>query len=206
LLAAAAELFAREGFHATSADAVAEAADRTSGAVYAHFGGKAGLLLELLEQMKAATAQAMGADLERAATVEERVGVLWREFADPPSERGDAWVMLEHELWLYAARNPEAAERLAARYDAERSPLAEELTTWTPLGEPPVRPARESAVLVLALLLGLEMQRRIDPDAVPDDLAVDGITRLVGLRAATTERQTASRAAGTSSKEHTEWT
>jgi len=49
LLAAAAELFADHGVDAVSVDAVAEAAGRTSGAVYAHFGSKQGLLLALLD-------------------------------------------------------------------------------------------------------------------------------------------------------------
>ncbi|MGH9206548.1 MAG: helix-turn-helix domain-containing protein, partial [Acidimicrobiales bacterium] len=40
LLAAAADLFAGQGIEAVSVDAVAEAAGRTSGAVYAHFGSK----------------------------------------------------------------------------------------------------------------------------------------------------------------------
>ncbi len=49
LLDAAAELFATRGVDGASIDAVAEAAGRTSGAVYDHFGGKEGLLFALLE-------------------------------------------------------------------------------------------------------------------------------------------------------------
>ena len=49
LLDAAADLFARKGFHAVSAEAVADAAGRTTGALYDHFGGKEGLLLALVE-------------------------------------------------------------------------------------------------------------------------------------------------------------
>ena len=51
LLDAAALLFAERGIEAVSIDTVAEAADRTSGAVYAHFGGKDGLLNALLENL-----------------------------------------------------------------------------------------------------------------------------------------------------------
>ena len=36
LIAAAADLFARKGFHAVSAETVADAADRTTGALYSH--------------------------------------------------------------------------------------------------------------------------------------------------------------------------
>ena len=64
LLAAAADLFARKGFHATSAEAVAAAADRTTGALYDHFGGKEGLLVGLLEQWIEQTVVDMAANLE----------------------------------------------------------------------------------------------------------------------------------------------
>jgi hypothetical protein len=36
------------------------------------------------------------------------------------------------------------------------------------------------AALVLALLLGLAMQRRLDPASVPDDLAAAGLGTLLG--------------------------
>jgi hypothetical protein len=35
--------------------------------------------------------------------------------------------------------------------------------------------------LALALLYGLEMQRRVDPAAVPDDLVVRGLRALLAL-------------------------
>src|SRR5690348_8438106 len=47
LLDAAAELFVERGVEGASIDAIAERADRTSGAVYAHFGGKDGVLFAL---------------------------------------------------------------------------------------------------------------------------------------------------------------
>ncbi len=177
LIDAAADQFARSGFHAVSADVVADAADRTSGSLYAHFGGKEGLLLALLDDMKDATAAAIRADLEQASTVDERIAALWRHFADPPAGR-EPWVLLEHELWLYAARNPAEADRLAERYAAQRELLAQEVAGWTD-GDATSPQGRARAVLVLALLLGLEMQRRIDPDAVPDDLAVASISGLL---------------------------
>ena len=52
LVAAAAECFAERGVDAVSVDAVADAAGRTSGAVYAHFGSKQGLVLAVLDQWR----------------------------------------------------------------------------------------------------------------------------------------------------------
>src|ERR1044072_7332487 len=65
LLRSAAALFADRGVDAVSVDAVAEDADRTSGAVYAHFGSKQGLVTALLDAWKdeaaaAGTAESAG--------------------------------------------------------------------------------------------------------------------------------------------------
>jgi hypothetical protein len=42
--------------------------------------------------------------------------------------------------------------------------------------------------LLIALLLGLEMQRRVDPDAIPDATAVIGLRAVTGLRHIDPER------------------
>jgi AcrR family transcriptional regulator len=50
LLAAAATVFARNGYHATSVDMVAEAAGYTKGAVYSNFASKEELFLALIDE------------------------------------------------------------------------------------------------------------------------------------------------------------
>src|SRR5215218_5642130 len=57
ILAAAAGVFARSGFHGTSIDAVAEAAGFSRGAVYYNFADKEELFLELLDRRCAERAQ-----------------------------------------------------------------------------------------------------------------------------------------------------
>lgn len=181
LLGAAADLFAREGFHATSTDAVADAADRTSGAVYAHFGGKEGLLLALLDAWENRTAAEMGDRLAEASTPAERLDAMWTTFARPGAEGGDVGMLLEHELWLYAARNPVAGDELAQRYAQGRRAIAASVDEWAGDHDRDLpMPADALAVVVMALLMGLEMQHRVDPDAVPDTLATDALHRLTG--------------------------
>src|ERR1700738_3884681 len=102
LLEAAAQLFAARGIEGVSIDAVAEAADRTSGAVYAHFGGKEGVLAALLDTLTNETAALITAEQAAAADTDSKLGALWRTIADPPSD--NKWMLLEHELWLYACR------------------------------------------------------------------------------------------------------
>lgn len=188
LLEAAADLFARRGFHGVSTDAVADAADRTSGALYAHFGAKENLLLALVNAWENEAALEIVAALEERSDLAGRLEALWTHFvgaADAPhpdaSSRGDLWMLLEHELWLYAARNPEVSADLAGRYGEGRAAMGTAFEAWAAEegGALPVV-ADEMAVLVMGLLLGLEMQHRIDPHSVPDDLAVRGLRLLFG--------------------------
>lgn len=182
LLDAAAERFAAEGVEGVSVDAVAETADRTSGALYAHFGSKAGLLEALLDEWTEATATVAAAEIEVADDLDGALAAIWRAVVDPPAAGAASWVLLEHELWLYAARNPEVLDRLAVRYDGIRAQMVETAAAWAeePGAEPPVAPSHVP-VLMIALLLGLEMQHRVDPGSVPDHVAVEGLRALIGL-------------------------
>jgi AcrR family transcriptional regulator len=182
LLAAASDLFARRGFHAVSTEAVADAADRTTGAVYSHFGGKEGLLLALAEAGETMAAVQVGAALDAADDLEGRLAALWTAFVASSDEGAPAWMLLEHELWLYAARNRDAAPGLAHRYEGVRNVMAGAFKEWADeSGTTMTAPPRRTAALVLAVLLGLEMQRRVDPEAIPDDLAIEALRVLFGL-------------------------
>jgi len=197
LLDAAALLFAERGIEAVSIDTIAEAADRTSGAVYAHFGGKDGLLSALLENLVNESAAVMGAELTVAATEEapsdENLAALWRTFASPPPGPSAGWMLLEHELWLYASRNDAARANFAERFAEARRLVVDSTGSWQDegLADPPGTPDQVAPLLV-ALLVGLEMQHRVDPDAISDEAAV------LGLRAITGLRSTASTSPGTS--------
>jgi len=184
LLSAARDLIAERGVAGASVDALAEAADRTSGALYSQFGGKDGLLLALLDAWKDATATVIAAEFESAHDEAERLASLWRNFADPPAEGGGAWVLLEHELWLYACRNPGVASPVAARYRDARRRLAEALP---PRVDGPDLPDTGLAALLIGLVIGLEMQRRLDPTAVPDELALAGLRALLETAPASAE-------------------
>jgi AcrR family transcriptional regulator len=166
LLEAAAELFAERGIEASSIDAIAEAADRTSGAVYDHFGGKEGLLFAVLERWLDDVAVVIDAEVATATTLDEVLAALWRNVASPPAGR-ERWIALEHELWSWAARHPEARDHLARRYRAAWSAMEGAASQWE--GAAPVP---GSGAAVVGVLLGLAMMRRVDPAAVDDAVAV----------------------------------
>ena len=193
LLDAAAALFAERGIEAVSIDAIAEAADRTSGAVYAHFGNKDGLLQALVAGLVNETATVMDAELSMAVEGDDQLAALWQTFANPPPGPGRGWMLLEHELWLYASRHPESRSYLAARYAEARRMTTASLDEWQADGQAELPGSAEQvAPLLVALLIGLEMQHRLDPDAVPDDAAVIGLRALTGL-GQTPNRTTATR-------------
>jgi AcrR family transcriptional regulator len=168
LLDAAAELFATRGVDGASIDAIAEAADRTSGAVYDHFGGKEGLLFALLEGWVDDVSAVIVAELATATTVDEQMGALWRNVSRPVAGDGN-WIALEHELWTYAARNEAAREHLARRYQA----------AWEGIDTAWADERRSVGPAVIGLLLGLEMMHRIDPDAVTDEMAIAALRGVV---------------------------
>lgn len=182
LLTAAAELFAAQGVDAVSLEAIADRAGRTTGAVYAHFGGKPGLLSALVDSWTGDAAAVIAAELEVSDTVTSRLDALWRNLVGPPGEEAWRWVLLEHELWLAAARRPEIRDGLAARYATLRRQLAPVVAEWAD-DDAAGAPIEQRATLVIALLLGLEMQHRLDPAAVTDDVAIAGLRALLATAA-----------------------
>lgn len=180
LLDAAADLFAHKGFHATSAEAVAAAAGRTTGALYDHFGGKGGLLVALLQQWVDQTIIDLTASLEGEEHLDGRLATMWSGVVRPDRDAGDAWLLLEFELWLHAARDPELGEVGAERFQMMREALAGGLDEWADeFGFTLPAPSEELALHVIALILGAAFQHRLDPAAVPSDLVVSGLRRLI---------------------------
>ncbi|MEY2424103.1 MAG: hypothetical protein QOI95_4170 [Acidimicrobiaceae bacterium] len=180
LVAAAADLFARKGFHAVSAEAVADAADRTTGALYNHFGGKDGLLLALVEQWLSESAARILAGVEESPDLDGRLRALWSDSVAAQQADSELWLLLEFELWLHGARNAEFADRLSARYRDRRRNLARPLQAWAKdegLGK--LRHPERTAGLVIALLLGSAMQQRLDPDAFSSTDVVAGLRSIL---------------------------
>ncbi|HEY7917390.1 MAG TPA: TetR/AcrR family transcriptional regulator [Acidimicrobiales bacterium] len=180
LLTAAADLFAEQGIDAVSVDAVAEAAGRTSGAVYAHFGSKQGLLLALLDSWKDSVLTVLLAEVAVTQSPQGQLGAVWDNVArGDESERRS---ILEQELWLRAARDGEVADVIRSRNREARRFSARLLDGWAAaFGVEPAAESEELAVLVKGLLIGLAMQRRLEPGTVSDDLAVRGLCALLGL-------------------------
>jgi AcrR family transcriptional regulator len=176
LLEAASQLFAERGVHDSTVDAIAMRAGRTSGALYDHFGGKEGVLFALLEGWVEDVAVLIAAELVHTENLPERMATLWRNISDP-AVGNDRWIALEHELWSYAVRNPTAADRLVARYRVAWDGLQELVDDSDAASRPPIDPG--VGPTLLGLVLGLEMMRRVDPEAINDTIAVAALCAVV---------------------------
>lgn len=189
LLAASADLFAEHGIDGVSVDAVAAAAGRTSGAVYAHFGSKQGLLLALLDWWQQSFLAVLFAEVAVTDEPIAQLGAVWGNIGKGADERVRRWMLLEHELWLRAARDPDVAAALRARNRVTQPRSERELAWWAnDVGSNPVAAPDQLAILVKALLHGLAMQQWVDPGSVRDQTAVAGLAALLGLAAENTDQ------------------
>ncbi len=159
LMASAENLFAAKGCGETSLDGIAEAAGYTRGAFYANFESKEDILLS-------ATEQVFREHMERIEELDpEQEAKAW--FAVFP--RFGTWFVLAIESWLLTQRSSEARTRLRDLFRRLRGRLGRFLQRSAQLrGKPlPLSPEELSAAMI-ALRIGLMMQRRLEPRGFPE--------------------------------------
>lgn len=169
LIAAAAELFARRGFHAASLEDIAATAGFTKGAIYSNFGSKEDLLLAVVEQRGDQMLSAMWeAHQENGAVHTHEPGdtaAMWSRIV----ATDELTQLLRLELRLYALREPRVRERFA---DLQRRQLQKAtdflLREAEANGYEPRMPLQHLAGLMIALTEGLLMEAAVDPDNKAD--------------------------------------
>src|SRR3954453_14044635 len=115
LLAVALEVFAREGFHGTSMNEVAEAAGVTKPVLYQHFRSKRELFLALLDDVGAGLRNAIGKAAVEAGTPRAQVEKGFAAFFTWMANDRDAFLLLfggglrRDEEFAEAVRGVEAA-------------------------------------------------------------------------------------------------
>ena len=180
VLAAAAELFTRQGYGATTTRAIAERAGLRQASMYHYFAGKEDILAALLEgTVRPSLDLALALVGDTAAGPEARLWALCR--ADVALLCGGP-----HNLGALYLLPEVGAERFAAfhRVRAELKAAYRELLAGTAAAA--ALPAAElelRADLVFGLIEGVILIRRQDPDPSAPALAVaaaDGALRLAG--------------------------
>jgi len=190
LLDAAARVFAQKGYAGASVDEIAESAGYSTGALYSNFAGKDDLFLELMSGRRSrgiARQAAAVAEILKASTADgQDPFALLSQRLEMVTDRSAEAASLQAEFWLYAVRNPEAMQVLAAKTDERIDALAPLVThVLQQYGANPGIPAEVATRIMLALFQGLARQRRIDPAAVPADLLTQALQWLLaGMRTA----------------------
>ncbi|MGH2714028.1 MAG: TetR/AcrR family transcriptional regulator [Thermoleophilaceae bacterium] len=193
VLAAAARAFARNGFHVTSLEAVAEEAGFSRGAVYYNFADKEELFLELLDRRCAERAQDLRevfADTDDDVAATSRQAQLAAQQALDAMTGDVEWRALYMEFLAHAARNPAFRRAFARRTDQMRSALEEVVVERAqPFADALGMEPEQLAVVIDALGTGLWAHHMLHgARAVPPDLFSKALALLVegiAARAAT---------------------
>lgn len=135
LLAAAEEVFAKEGFEAAQMDSIARVAGRSKGAIYAHYTSKDDLFLALFEHRTRIEFQRLCKQIAACENRKQALRCLKDGLIQTMNDRN--WLLLTIEAKLYALRHPEMRERWLQANQSLRSTSNAEI------------PQRQEAVKVL---------------------------------------------------------
>jgi AcrR family transcriptional regulator len=165
-------VFARSGLHQASIDEVAEEAGFTKGAFYANFASKEELFLAMLDERFAARLE----ELERATAGDEAPEEQARQAGTDFSRAISAdpeWERLFFEFAAHAGRDERFRVELVERYRALRGRIEElyrRRLERTPEMEEPPLPLDKIALMSLAMVNGMALEKMLEPDAVDDEL------------------------------------
>ena len=169
LLAAAARLFARNGFDATSVEDVAEAAGYSKGAVYYNFASKDELFEALVEESISQMIAGLESALAGAHTIDEKLAAMQRVLTE--EERHSGGQQLELEVITQALRDRKLRRTVGKAYTQMRDAIATLIAQqYAEAGvKPPLSP-EHLAIAIVAGSLGHGLMQALDPDAVPPGL------------------------------------
>lgn len=177
LVATGERLFLAEGYHATSLMQVARAAGFTKGAVYSNFAAKHELGLAVLASLQDQRIAELVAGWSAATTLEERIGAFGRWAEQHVGDVG--WTSFEVELSTSARHSAEIRAALTERRRVVTAALADLLEAQAvEHGVVLPLPAPDLATRIIALGVGLGVQRAFDPE-LPVRLLVEEVRRLL---------------------------
>jgi AcrR family transcriptional regulator len=179
LLAAAAEVFARRGYHGATLDEVAQTAGFTTGAIYSNFSGKEDLLLALAAERENKLIEAFGAAAEPGLTPAELIASLRSVYAGSTQDERERNWQLWTEFTLQSMRDPEARAKLIDEQKIGFGLVVDLVRQQCDTARivPPL-PVELIARIYIALFTGLWHQQAIDPEAVDDDTFPAAVTFL----------------------------
>lgn len=175
ILAAAADLFSKTGYDATSVAELCQAAGVSKGAFYHHFPTKQAVFLALLEQWLAALDSQMSNFVLEAASIPQAL-VHMTELTRQVFHSAGGQLPMFLEFWRESSHDPKVWQATIApyrRYQEQFAGLVQRGIDEGSLGQ--VDPERAARVIV-ALAVGLILQGVLDPQgAAWDEVAQDGL-------------------------------
>lgn len=169
LLISAREVFEARGYAGSTLEEISERAGFTRKAVYSNFSGKADLLLEIVERQLQTHVEWVESILGQGSAGRQALD-LGSAFSSFFSEER-AWEQLFHEFCIVAIREEEIGARFRAR-------LREAKGAITKLVEERVQsagvelslPVERLVLGIFALMMGIALEKLIDPEAIDDTL------------------------------------
>jgi AcrR family transcriptional regulator len=119
LLAAAEEVFVRDGYEAAQLDEIAARADRSKGAVYTHFKSKEDLFLALFEHRTTSYIDRLVDSLRKCTGRKQSLEAFREFYVGLVHDR--IWPLLTLEFKLFALRHPESKERLRKAFEMSKA-------------------------------------------------------------------------------------
>jgi AcrR family transcriptional regulator len=164
LVEAATQLFLRDGFRATSLEAIGEEAGFSRGAVYSNFAGKTEIGVVVVDALYERATRDASAAVSRAIGGGPRAWTAALATSLQTSVGDPDWARLEIELAASADRDTLRAA-VATRYATLRRACREMLiSTYAAANLPPPADPDLVSLAVASLVLGLGVQRAYDPD------------------------------------------
>jgi AcrR family transcriptional regulator len=161
---AAADVFAKRGFHAASLEEIAETAGFTRGAIYKNFENKEELFYAVIERRIEAQLSRFREVLseDRGAAMDpSRLAAIWQEELGFDNE----WLTLDLEFRLYAMRNEDARKRWVAHERELRNLVARFIEEQQKaLGTSTAIDADTMAGIVIPASQGFWQWTALDPD------------------------------------------
>src|SRR6188474_171937 len=187
LLDAAAQVFARRGYHEASVEEIASEAGFSTGAVYSNFDGKEELFLALADrevEKQVAEIRAVAEDVEAGGEAAAEAGRRFQELL----KRDRDWPLLFYEFWSFGVRSARIQGEFAKRRQAVQEALAETLDRLAAALDFELRfPAPVLATAIGATLNGLAFERAADPGSLTDEVVGEFVAAILGCSIAVGE-------------------
>jgi AcrR family transcriptional regulator len=170
LLEAAARVFARQGLHGASVEAVSEEAGYSRGALYSNFESKEDLFLALYEERIGRRRRELREVMQRAGDPAAGLAPASANVMQALDQERE-WFLLYFEFALHAARDAGFAEQFERVREQGLAELATGIAEGLEMAglDSSLDPA-DLALALKALSYGLALERLVSEDGVPADL------------------------------------